>query len=556
MTTLSKEVMLWDLYSRMEALQDQVRLTNDELYFLFMPHVGEMKIQTGHERHTGGRQRPFDSTGIEASTKFGGWLKSNVVPSTNDWLNFGVAGSLSDDKDIKFALDKTSERILSAIAASNFYTQAGALCRDLPTLGTSAMAVSSKPSKLSKGGTAPFNGFVFDSIKLTDLLFLATTGNDVSHVGRKFSMSPVEAQRFFNLEKDSKLAIDSAAAIRPTEAMQFVQIAFESENGLKGGIEVDSDQDFAVFYALISGNSDAPLSIIREAGADYEPIIVPRWAVLPGEVWGRGIGHVSRPLAKQSSKLREWMMRATARSLMPPLAVEDEQSVRNRIPYDGFLHVAVPARFNPQFLQTGADIATASAMLQDNRAAIKEAWFINLIDQSETQARSATAAQIEDNKTFHLLSPVADTMGTEWLEKVAMSCLRLMHDGGALPEYAALVSSNPELEVTISFTSAFFVAQQSGAVARAQQHILERTELFAATQDPLFLQDLDILKYQRLAATHSHVPDIFKSDAQIAAELEALAAQEARREFLDTGGSVEALTSGVDTGAAVGAGAA
>ena len=86
---------------------------------LMMPFRGDIttKSTAGSRRIRG----VFDTTAMNAADSFVNFIKGAIIPSGNDWVRLRAKPPFADILEVRQVLDFVSERILGALADSNFY---------------------------------------------------------------------------------------------------------------------------------------------------------------------------------------------------------------------------------------------------------------------------------------------------------------------------------------------------------------------------------------------------------------------------------------------------
>jgi hypothetical protein len=106
---------------------------------LMMPYRGDITTirSQGSRRITG----VFDTTAMQAADTFVNFLKGAIIPSGTDWVRLRAKPPFDAQVEIRMILDRVATKILSALADSNFYTEAASFIRDFAVLGNGTLHV-------------------------------------------------------------------------------------------------------------------------------------------------------------------------------------------------------------------------------------------------------------------------------------------------------------------------------------------------------------------------------------------------------------------------------
>ena len=179
----------------------------------------------------------------------------------------------------------------------------------------------------------------------------------------------------------------------------------------------------------------------------------------------------------------------------------------------------------PQYLKSDTNYQVADLIARQDRDQIKKAFLGDILDDPETQPRSAEESRQRQVRALSRLAASADTVNYEFLDPMIQSVINIMYRGGMLPELDLLQSLAPDAEFEIVYQSPFFTSQKASGMNRVSAFLERRMALFQATQSEAYLDDLNP---DAISAYDAKVSDIPASILRTPEEVEAI--REARAE--------------------------
>jgi hypothetical protein len=510
-----------ELIGRWEA-QKQVRSTYenalDEIVRLFMPFRDDITTvrAKGDKRIRG----VFDTTGVMAADKFVNFLVGAIIPAQSDWLRLRIAGEFSDDLRVRRLLDKIVEKVMWRLSDSNFYTSAATFLRDFAILGSSVMT---RVDSVAKNGK--WKGFCFQAVPPGSVWWEMGSKEVPFIVFRKMEMPAIDAARHFKDNPGSHITL--AAKRNPMAPVGILHVVYENEDGLPGGLQSEIDKPWiSEWFSLGEQDSTEQVISLRTGGFDNNPFTIARWDTVDGEAYGRGRGHLARPDARGINELKRQVLIAAGRDLNPPLMIESKGMVKMDVLPDSVMVVKPPSKMAPNFLRSGTDYQAANMIGVEDRAQIEKAFLVDMLGEPDTQPRSAAETRARIARALQTMGTVAQRVDKEFLRPEVSSVIEKMESKRLLPEMQEIRELTGE-DPSIVFQSPFFTAQKSAGMARVDGYIARRLQLFATTQDPIWLDDMDpdsITEYERRV---SDLPaEIFADEEVVKAKREKRAEEE------------------------------
>jgi len=514
-----------ELISRFESLKrkrNNFESSWQDISDLMMPYRGDITtLRSQGSRRING---VFDTTAMQAADTFVNFLKGAIIPSGTDWVRLRAKPPFDGQVEIRMILDRVAQKILSALADSNFYTEAATFIRDFAVLGNGTLHVKEDEPLLNSEGST-FGGLVFQAIPVGRMWWSIGHKGKPFFMAREIEMPAIDAFRFFGgyagEEVDQSLSIDN-----PMEPVSFLHFVYENENKVpKTKVRTAEDKPWISTYIA---DIDTNPRVLKDGGFESCPYIVARWMVVDGEDYGRGRGHLARADALGINELRRQILIAAGKDLNPPLMVEHDTMVELDITPNGLMVTRPPIKMGPQYLKSETRYDVADAIARLDREQIQKAFLGDLLDEPETQPRSAEESRQRQSRALQRLSASADIVNYEFLDPMITSIIDVMQRSGHLPELDMLAEKMPNAEVEISYQSPFFTAQKASGSMRIQAFLERRLALYQATQNPVYLDDISPDQLAKYDAMVSDIPAVILRTQE---EIEAMRMARAEREL-------------------------
>jgi hypothetical protein len=237
---------------------------------------------------------------------------------------------------------------------------------------------------------------------------------------------------------------------------------------------------------------------------------------------------MARPDAMGINELRRQILIAAGKDLNPPLMVEHDTMVELDITPNGLMVTRPPIKMGPQYLKSETRYDVADMIARTDREQIRKSFLGDLLEEPETQPRSAEESRQRQSRALQRLSANADTVNYEFLDPMITSIIEIMQRSGYLPELDMLAEKMPDADIEISYQSPFFTAQKASGSMRIQAFLERRLALFQATQNPVYLDDISPDQLAKYDAMVSDIPAVILRTPE---EIEAMRMARAEREL-------------------------
>jgi len=371
-------------------------------------------------------QLQYDNTAMEAINTFASRIMATVTPSWQNWSEFRAGSDIpeKDQPEINKQLAELNKTLFDFINHSNFTTQAAETYMDL-AYGTGAMIIEE--------GDAD-DLLVFTNVPLSELYLEEGPESSVQTVYRliqpltrnlkirfpkgKFSDGVKEAMKAPG--EDDKVAIITGSMFDPKSKL-FFQVVVEKESG----------------------------HIVQFHTEKTNPYIVPRWSVIPGEIFGRGPCIDMLATIKTVNKMAEFELRAAAMAVSGAYTAVSDGVINPfnlQIRPNMVIPVKAPDSIQPIALAGSPQFnQLVMSKLQED---IKIAFLAEPMPSFDDPVRTATETAIRNSNFLKKSGAQLGRLKSEWIEKVVNRCVDILQRVGKMPPI-----SIDGREVTIKHTS-------------------------------------------------------------------------------------------------------
>lgn len=422
--------------------------------------------------------RVFDNTAPLACRDLTNAWHSTVTNPSTHWIKYRFSeANLNNSDEALNWLSLVDERVFQSIAESNFDNQIGKAYESYIGLGTGAIL----HDEISENGQ--FKKMNFSSWALSEIAYAENYLGVVDYICRRFYMTNKQIVEQFGLENvPDKVKEDYTN--KPLEENEIYHCVYprpNSEIKLNAYNEaVAKYRPFASCYILKSCNF-----LLKEDGYYELPVYVFRWSTRPGEIYGRGPGHLARASTLTLNVISRDLLKGLGKAISPVIFQEQGNiisrdlrpntivTVRN---INGYREGTTQARFDIGFLQA-----------KELKDSIKSAFYIDkLMLPPRTETGEMTAYEVrqrlEQMQTI-LGAPLSRNM-KELHEPMAMRTLKMLMRAGRIPPIPKLVLDQSEsvkkygsIDIDISYINSLARSQQMEEIRNISSWIQETAML-------------------------------------------------------------------------------
>lgn len=411
-------------------------------------------------------RRLFDSTAIQANHDLAAAVHSTLTNPATQWSRMRFRDDdLNNDASAVRWLEDANRKLHLAFNESNFDTQVSKNYQAFTSLGTMALFHEEADHDDGPG----FNGFNFQAWHLSEVAFAENKFGIVDTVYRKFRLTAKQAFERWDakvsdeilkcLEKDPFKEFHFIHCIEPRDKKEVRLNEF--------GLATAKERPFASYYV------DPKRGELLEESGYYEfPVYVTRWQTMPGEIYGRGPGHIALPEIRTLNKHIEIDLQFRAKAANPPILATQKAILGALDLRPGQLSIVRdPSGIRELVPQARADVTQIA--VQDSRNQIKANFFIDkLMLPPRTETGEMTAFEIAQRmeQMQKVLGPTLSRLNNELLTPLIVRSFRMLLRGGALSELPPILEERG-VDVEISFVNQLARSQQIEDVTNIQSWV-------------------------------------------------------------------------------------
>lgn len=443
------------LRERAEKAFDEEALWEDLLqdaYEFFLPQRDRFTDRGHFDQGQKKMDRIFDGTSMKAIKGFASRVQAQITPIWRRWATFTLSDELErllrqpnvqvDEKAIREQLEQYAEIVFDYINRSNFATQISECYLDL-AIGTCALDVDEVDDEESP--------IVFNTVPQHTVALEEGPKGTVSGTWQKREVKARNiAEEFPGFQPSEKLS--RIIADKPDTKVPLLYGVLTEKGVTYAFVLEESQQDFSWFVNY----------------GKTTPRIVGRWAVVAGEIRGRGPALDVLPDVRSLNRAKEFVLQKSAIDLAGIYTATDD-GVTNpyniRIAPGIVIPVGSNNSQNPSLarLDTTGDLQLAQFEVQELQTSIKEALFNDMRDPTGP-VRSATEIAIEARELAERMGSAFGRLQTEVLIPILQRVAFILQRRGIIEPIQI-----GGKEIAVKFTSPLARAQDSDDLLAVQQ---------------------------------------------------------------------------------------
>lgn len=460
-----------------------------QLAEMFLPRRYRWFVQPNtYNRGSPMNQSIVDETGVLCARILSTGMLSGLTSPTQPWFQMGILGEDELPQGaVQVWLSEITNRMLSVLAGSNFYTARGTALHDNVVFGSAAMIQYEDPE----------NVVHFYNPCLGEFMFGLSNTLDVDTLYREYTYTVSEAVKEFGLEALSPGTQQMARTAANLDTEIVICHAIEPNDIIYSGgqpIPPIVPRRFSfreVYWEQTSASGQRGGFILRIAGFHESPISGFRWDVTSNDAYGRSPGMDALPAVRQLQIEQRRKAEAIDKMVRPPMVAS--VSMKNE-PMDilpgGVSFVADPAAagFKPAYT-VEPRIGEMMEDLKEVQARVGRVFFNDLflgISQLGT-VRTATEITARQQETLVQIGPVIERDLSE-LEKIINRLYAIMTRRGMFPPPPPEISGKT---LVPTYTSMFAETQRAAATTAIERFLTLAGNLVGVQPDIMDNVDTD-----------------------------------------------------------------
>ena len=463
------------LLKRLKDLESQrVPYENvwDEITEYVLPHRGDfLTRRAAGEIRT---RRLFDTTAIQTNEFLASTLHGGLTPPAAKWMDLRAKDpNINALESINDFLETATNRFYDVFNSptSNFQSQNHELFLDLVAYGTACMYVDDLQGE----------GVRFKAIHLSEIFIAEDRTGQIDTIFRKFEFTARQAAQFWGMDKlSSKLQKDVTK--HPDKKLKFIHCVKPSDDH-------ELNKEFTNFpFASYYIESDTK-HLLDKRGYFEIPYLVPRWAKLVGEIYGRSPAWSALPDIKMLNVMSKVIIVAAEKQIDPPLLMSDDgvmlplQTKPGGVNFGGLDFDGKP---RIQVLRNEGRLDIGFQMLEQRMKSVRNAYHVDPLLFREGPQMTATEVLQRQEEKLRLIGPQIGRIQSEYLNPLIQRIYGILQRNGQLPKLPDVASDLLEQSgLNVEYSSPLFRTQKSQDPI-AFQRTLEAFLPLAQVQPELF----------------------------------------------------------------------
>jgi len=481
-------------------------------------------------------RRLFDSTALQAVQDLSSSFQGTLTNPATVWSKLRFqSDDLNNVEDANIWLEEVNRIMHNKFNESNFNTEIAKSYQSFVSLANMALLHEQDDD----------GGFRFTSVHITSIAWTEDKDGIVDTIHRKFSMTPKQMIERWGDKVHPEVI--TALEKEPTKEFEIIHcIAPRKRSEIKlndVGLALGEFRPIASIYIdTIHG------SLLEESGYYETPMYVSRWGLMPGEMYGRGPGHLSLPDVRTLNRLKMRGLEAIDLQVRPPIFANQRDVFGQLDMRPGGISIVKNIDGVREFVsQARSDILRFS--VEELRASIRGIFFLDkLLLPPRTETGEMTAFEVSQRveQMQRVLGPVLSRVNNELLNPLVIRSFKMMLRNGSLPELPDILKERG-IDVEIVFVNQLARAQQIQDVNTIQQWV---QNLAAVAQlDPSVIDYVDVDGIAKHTGKILGVPEIaIKNDDEVQALRQQRAQQAQQQQAMDTAVQAADINSKVNPG--------
>jgi hypothetical protein len=457
-------------------------------------------------------QRLYDSTAIQLVHDLAAAIHSTLTNPATKWSKLRFKDdTLNNNAQATAWLDEVNTIIHDFINESNFDTQVSKNYQAFACLGTMALFIEEADRELA----GEFNGLRFEAWHLSQIAIVENKDGAVDTVYRKFKMTAKQiAEKFKNPPEDIVKELDENGD-KEFEIYHCVAPRDKSLVKLNEfGLAPAKNRPFMSLY-MIKG-LDEDKAILEESGYYEFPVMVTRWSTMPGEVYGRGPGHIALPDVRSLNELKRLALEAASTNALPSYLVDKRQVIGQLDLRPNKVNIVKDVDRAIRQISTEARFDLTQFTSEELRNSIKSIFFMDkllLPPRQETGEMTAFEIQQRLEQMQKVLGPTLSRLNSEFLTPLVVRIFNILLRSNVLPQLPPILEQEG-INIDIRFVNPLSRAQEIEEINNIRSFLLNISELAQVSPEVLDYIDGDAI-VKAVANARSIPPNLLKDDREV-----------------------------------------
>lgn len=449
-----------------------------DLTTYLLPRNGRYFVQDrdrGERRHN----NIYDNTGTRALRVLGAGMMAGATSPARPWFRLAtVDPELNAYQPVKLWLEDVTKRMLKVFAKSNTYRVLHQMYEELGAFGTATSIV------------LPDYQNVIHHYPVTtgEFAIAADYQGKITTLYREFEKTVSELVTEFGYENCTK-NVQSLYDRGSLDQWITIIHAIEPRSDRERDVSKRDAKNMPWKSCYFELGAE-PHQYLRESGFEEFPVLVPRWAVAGGDIYGHSPGMEALGDIRQLQHEQLRKAQAIDYQTKPPLQVPTSMKNRDVETLPGgisFVDSASPNSGIRTAFEVNLNLQHLVIDIQDVRERIRGAFyadlFLMLANATDTRMTATEVAERHEEKLL-MLGPVLERLHNELLDPLVERTFSIMLKAGVLPPPPPELQG---LELNVEFVSMLAQAQRAigtnsvdrfvanlGVVAQMRPEVLDK----------------------------------------------------------------------------------
>lgn len=481
--------------------------------FIAPARVGITSKATAHDKQT---RNVYDSTAMSAAELMAHFIAGHVINPAQQWLSYQMLDARVRKIDsVREWNEECRDRSLRRLAASPFYAEGSESLVDWGGFGTGCTIIEEAPQP-THTTIQGFRGFYVRAVKTGRFVALEGPSGLVDTLFEEWSMSArvIAARWPKSLPESIRTAMTNGQQDKPFTILHAIVPRDKGERGKGAGA-------LAMPWASVWIEMESK-EVCHESGYTVFPAAVPRHQKTPGDVYGRGRGHLAFPDTWTLNTAKRMGLEDHALKIRPPVMVRHDSVIGTlRLVPGGPTSINTHGKSIADTIQpwqTGSRPETSSIKEEELRRTIREIFYVDILRQlleTHKSEMSAYEFRAKMGLLFTILGPVYARLDWEWLNQIANITFALQLEARDFsPAPPEVYQTDGEIQAI--FENPIARAQRSGDIEAITLAMSDISPLTGAY--PQMLDRLDPDKTADLILTLRGVPaSVLRNDSEVQA---------------------------------------
>lgn len=435
--------------------------------------------------------RILDSTASDAANVLASNIMGGMTPANALWFALDTGDETPDERRW---LDDGAKLLWENIHMANFDAEGFDAALDIVCAGQFALFIDEDREQ---------GGFTFQQWPLATV-YVGSTRSDgrIDIVHRAYKLTAEQAVNEFGENKVPEAIRKAAEGNKPDDEFEFIHALYPR---MPHAVGAKQAKNLPVASCHIAVEHKM---LVRESGYHEMPVIVPRWARVPGSLYAIGPMYPALPDVRQLNMLKGFELDAADMAISGMWLAIDDGVLNPRTVKIGPRKLIVASdKDSLSPLQSGSDFTLSRDMVSQLQASIRKTLMADQLPPPDGPAKTAYEYSVRVELIRKLLGPIHGRLQAEYLKPMIERCFGLAYRAGV---FAPPPQSLEGKVFSVRFMSPLARSQKLDEVI-AIEGIYASVALMAQT-DPTILDELDNSKALEIMVEGRGAPHSIRRD--------------------------------------------